>query len=61
MHLGIPVYICFSKTASSIPPPGLPHTSIDPDPGIKLKLPALRVDSLLSEPPGKLKYIDTLF
>ena len=53
MHLGIFVYICFSKTASSIPHPGLAHTIIDPDTGIEHRFPALQADYLLSEPPGK--------
>ena len=60
MHLGIFVYICFSTTASSIPHPGLAHTIIDPDTGIERRFPALQADYLLSEPPGKPKYIDTL-
>ena len=60
MHLEIFVYICFSKMASSIPRPGLAHTTIDPDTGIERRFPALQADYLLSEPPGKPKYIDTL-
>ena len=58
MHLEIFVYICFSKMASSIPHPGLAHTTIDPDTGIERRFPALQADYLLSEPPGKPKYID---
>ena len=46
--------------ASSIPHPGLAHTTIDPDTGIERRFPALQADYLLSEPPGKPKYIDTL-
>ena len=36
---------------------GLPFPSPEdlPDPGIKLRSPALQADTLLSEPPGKLK------
>ena len=33
----------------------MPSPGVLPDPGIELESPALQVDSLLSEPPGKLK------